>query len=371
MKILVTKFRNIGDVLLSSPVFSSLKAIYPESELHVAVNDFCVQVVADNPFIDKVIPYSRMDRKTQSLFQRLRSETEFYRQFTGQYDLVINLTEGDRGCIISCLSGASTRMGYIKKANLMTHLSRFDTSFDSQAEFHTVQKDLQFIEALDSSKLIQRVSLPWQQKHKDKVDRLLSVKGILDGFVLVHPVSRWMFKCWNVQKMAAALDHIQKYSGRQVLLTTSPDPAEVRMARDLVSRCQHKPCSLGETISLQEYSYLSSKASLFFGVDTAPMHIAAANDTPVIALFGASKPEVWGPWDNRLGSTYQRTTGVQKNGIHSIISNSNLELETVQGETKSPGMDAIELDEVITLLDEVISELPDLIEKSSQPPNFV
>lgn len=359
MKILVTKFRHIGDVLLSSPVFASLKAIFPDSQLHVSVNDFCIQVVAENPFVDKVIPYRRGDRKTQSLLQRIGSEVGFYWQFAGQYDLVINLTEGDRGCIISCLSGASKRMGYVKKANLMTRVSRFDTSFDSQAEFHTVQKDLQFIEALDPSKVIRKVSLPWTVNHQQRIDRLLIDKGIHDGFVLVHPVSRWMFKCWGVQKMAAALDYIRQSSGRQVLLTTSPDPMEARMAKEIVDICQFEPCSLGEATSLQEYSYLSSRASLFFGVDTAPMHIAAANDTPVVALFGASKPEVWGPWDNRLGSTYRRITGIQRNGIHSIVSNSNLELELIQGNMRSPGMDAIELDQVLALLDEVMKNPPD------------
>ena len=360
MKILVTKFRHIGDVLLSSPVFASLKAIYPESQLHVSVNDFCVPVVVDNPFVDKVIPYHRANRKTQSLFQRMSSEAAFYRQFAGKYDLVINLTEGDRGCIISCLSGASRRMGYVKKANLMTRLSRFDTSFNSQAEFHTVQKDLQFIEALDPAKVIRKVSLPWKEYHQQRIDHLLSQQGIRDGFVLVHPVSRWMFKCWDVQRMAATLDYLYQNSGYQVLLTTSPDPVEVRAANEMVRLCKFIPCSLVEATSLQEYSYLSSRASLFFGVDTAPMHIAAANDTPVVALFGASKPEVWGPWDNRLGSSYQRITGVQRNGIHSIISNSNLELEIVQGETKSPGMDAIELDQVLAVLDEVLQGLADL-----------
>lgn len=152
MKILAAKFRNLGDVLLSTPLFASLKAIYPESELHVSVNDFCTQVVADNPHVDKVIPYFRGKKSGQTFWQRIRMEIEFYRQFKGEYDLVINLTEGDRGCIISAISGATRRMGYLKKSTLINRLARFDTTFDNQKRMPTVQKDLQFAAAIDPKK---------------------------------------------------------------------------------------------------------------------------------------------------------------------------------------------------------------------------
>lgn len=351
MKILVTKFRNLGDVLLSTPLFASLKAIYPDSELHVSVNDFCTQVVADNPHVDKVIPYSRGKKKEQSLWQRIRMEIDFYRQFIGQYDLVINLTEGDRGCIISAISGASRRMGYIKKPTLFNRLARFDTTFDSQERIPTVQKDLQFAEAIDSRKVIRKVTLGWRKDHEEMIDELLPWLGLSEGFVVVHPVSRWMYKCWDSAKVAQCIDHIQKKWQKPVLLTTSSDPKEACMADEIASYCQKKPLQLPQPVNLQAYAYLTSKACMFFGIDSAPMHIAASTNTPVIALFGASEPNLWGPWDNERGSNYQLMTGVQHNGIHCVISNANMELY-VDGDRKlSRGMMAITIPQVISELD--------------------
>ena len=53
---------------------------------------------------------------------------------------------------------------------------------------------------------------------------------------------------------------------------------------------------LGGRLSLRELAALTARARLFFGVDSAPMHIASATGTPAVALFGPSSEVAWGPW---------------------------------------------------------------------------
>jgi heptosyltransferase-3 len=53
---------------------------------------------------------------------------------------------------------------------------------------------------------------------------------------------------------------------------------------------------LSGQLTLRELAALTARARLFFGVDSAPMHIAAAMGTPVVALFGPSDEHAWGPW---------------------------------------------------------------------------
>ena len=54
--------------------------------------------------------------------------------------------------------------------------------------------------------------------------------------------------------------------------------------------------SLSGQLSLKELAALTQAAKLFIGVDSAPMHIAAAVSTPTVALFGPSGDKQWGPW---------------------------------------------------------------------------
>jgi heptosyltransferase-3 len=66
---------------------------------------------------------------------------------------------------------------------------------------------------------------------------------------------------------------------------------------------------------------LNKKARLFIGVDTVIMHISAANNIPVLAFFGLTAVDNWGPWENDLGlSTYVTKSGIQRNGKHIVYS---------------------------------------------------
>ena len=55
MKILIIKFRNIGDVLLSTPLVSNIKYHYPNSEIDFALNEGCEDMIINNPNIEKII----------------------------------------------------------------------------------------------------------------------------------------------------------------------------------------------------------------------------------------------------------------------------------------------------------------------------
>ncbi len=116
MKILIIKFRNIGDVLLITPLVSNLKAYYEETQIDVAVNHHTEPMINLNPNINKVIIYERGLVKNSSLFIKIWKEIKFFISFRKKnYDMVINLTEGDRGAIISWLTKAPVRIGYLNK----------------------------------------------------------------------------------------------------------------------------------------------------------------------------------------------------------------------------------------------------------------
>ena len=111
MKILLIKYRNIGDVLLVTPLISNLKLFYPYAKIDVALNSGTEEVITLNPNISKVLIYDRSQIKSLTLIIRIWREIKFFLSFRkNNYDLVINLTEGDRGNLIAKLTKAPIRI---------------------------------------------------------------------------------------------------------------------------------------------------------------------------------------------------------------------------------------------------------------------
>ncbi|MCX7149256.1 MAG: glycosyltransferase family 9 protein [Rhodocyclales bacterium] len=102
------------------------------------------------------------------------------------------------------------------------------------------------------------------------------------------------------------------------MLSSAPDAnekaliADVRTAREKNAAPPAPTVDLSGQLSLKELAALTAQAKLFVGVDSAPMHMAAAMGTPVVAIFGPSGDLEWGPWG-----------GVGKNSNRVVASNTH------------------------------------------------
>ncbi len=115
------------------------------------------------------------------------------------------------------------------------------------------------------------------------------------GFLQVHPTSRWLFKAWTDERNAELLQRLAR-DGHRLVLTGAPNAREQAIAKRILERAGVAVTDLSGALTLREMGALAARARLFFGVDSAPMHIAAAMGTPVVALFGPSGEHQWGPW---------------------------------------------------------------------------
>jgi heptosyltransferase-3 len=348
MKILILKFRNIGDVLLATPLVENLKHYYSNATIDFAINQECQDMLTLNPLINKIICYDRKTIKSFGFFKKLTQEIKFIKQFRGNYDMVINLTEGDKGAIITYFSKAKIKLGFKPKSGLFSKIKVFDKLGDDAKEQHTVEKDLQFIELLDKEITSQKVQIFWDKNTEKEVDNILKENNITN-FVHIHPVSRWMFKCWEDDRMAEVIDYFES-KNLKVVITGAPNSVEFNRIDDILKLCKSTPLNLsGKLKNLKYLAYLSKKSQLFFGVDTAPMHIAAIN-VKVIALFGASKAVCWAPWTNKSDgekSVKYTNSGTQKNGKHLVFANDNFYIFYKDGIKKCKGMTDIDLEKVL------------------------
>lgn len=318
-RILIMKFRNIGDVLLTTPLIKNLKLNYPDSLIDIAVNKGCEDMVTLNPYINDVIIYNRAKIKKGNLFNRLKDEILFaYKIKSNNYDLVINTTKGDRGAQLAFISGAKTKIGY--RSN-----SKFDKVFDiflPKQEFrHTLEMDLDSISLLDLKIFDKKVEIFWTEEDLIKIEKILLDNNLEEKkFIHIHPVSRWLFKCVSDDIMAKIIDYFQLELKIKVVLTAAPIEEEMNKLESIIKLCKSNPLNLGGLFTLKQTACLNKKSKIFVGVDTSIMHISAANDIPVLVFFGPSGTDHWGPWDNEcMKSGYSKRNGFQIMGKHRVI----------------------------------------------------
>jgi heptosyltransferase-3 len=180
----------------------------------------------------------------------------------------------------------------------------------SHPDRHTVDTNLDSLRTLGLEVTPQdmRVTMVPGAAAEARVDSLLAQHGLGTGsFVHVHPASRWAFKCWPAERVAALCDALAA-KGLPIALTSAPDANEkaliaaVQAARAPGAR---PALDLSGQLSLKELAALAARARLFLGVDSAPMHIAAAMGTPTVGIFGPSGDREWGPWDNDGGHRHR------------------------------------------------------------------
>jgi heptosyltransferase-3 len=235
--------------------------------------------------------------KKCSFFGKLCKEIGLFREIRRRkYDLVLNLTEGDRGAFAALASKSGMRVGFdpegkgfIGKKKVYTHLVK-----PCKTPRHTVERQLDVLRRIGIFPPPEARDLTFHipQEAKQRVRELVPHPS----YLVIHPVSRWRFKCWPVKQVAALLEQLHA-QGHQLVLTASSDPHEMGMVEEILRLVPQVPVTnLAGKTSLKELGALIQNAQGLICVDSVPLHMASSLKTPVVVLFGPSSPQNWGPW---------------------------------------------------------------------------
>jgi heptosyltransferase-3 len=299
-RVLVVKLRHLGDVLLTSPVFTVLKNHAPHLEIDALVYRDTEPMLSGHPAIANIYTVDR-GWKQEGWPTQISSEWRLFRTLRARhYDLIVHLTENPRGLVLTLLLGAhySVARAYPKKRgrlwrNSFTHLYQVPSKPRHTVEIHLdALRRLGIYPEADERRLV--LAVP--DDAETSVRTLMERHGLEDkGFIHIHPTSRWLFKCWEVDKYVALINSLQEM-GERVVLTAAPAQHEMQFTASVVSQLKRPAVDLCGMLNLKQLAALTRHAKCFAGVDSVPMHIAAAMQTPVVVLFGPSGDLEWGPW---------------------------------------------------------------------------
>jgi heptosyltransferase-3 len=301
MRILLIKLRHLGDTLLMTPLLRFIQEEIPGAEVDVMVRSSCEAVLENNPDVHRVFAIARPETDRRTVRSALEENSALFSGIRRtKYDFAFDLSDSDRAKLWVFLSRAKVR-GF-RNAGVIRSWKHFVFNYFDDGDLpseHQVVKDFETVR-----RIMRLKGEPGPLRFYPRVDEGQFLKRFpwLDEngrFVVLHATSRWSFKEWVLQRWAQVADAVFE-KGYKIVFTGGPDGREQETVRVIRSFMVHPSLSVAGAVSLHQLGYILGRASLFLGVDTFAMHLAAAMQTPSVALFGPSQLSAWIPWKNQV-----------------------------------------------------------------------
>lgn len=296
-RILIIKMRFHGDMLLTTPVISTLKRRYPDAQIDMLLYQDTIPILSENPEIHALYGVAKKGSGTKEKITNFLSLIKTLR--ARRYDLIVNLTDQWMVSLLVRLLPARLKLSQDYHHRQSSFWKNSFTSVVPIEGEHIVERNLSVLAPLDVTDYYQDTTMSYHPEHWEKLHAQLAEHGVTGRYVVIQPTARQLFKCWDDEKFSAVADALQQ-RGYAVVLTCGPGDDDLACVRRIAEGCQHKPVTaLAGKTRFPELAALIDHAALFIGVDSAPMHIAAAVKTPIVCLFGATDHVFWRPWSDK------------------------------------------------------------------------
>jgi len=372
-KVLFIATRQIGDVLVTTPLISKARELWPDAEFHFLGYRGKLDMLNGNPDIAQKIETSDRPGLAEylSLFNRL-----FQR-----YDLAIVTQPSDRAYLYG-LVAAFRRVGVlgghpqgkdgkgnskIEKQNAWKKfISMHSVTVDYFAQ-HVIAEKLRLLEVFfkNPSELFAK-PISVTPPEGEPLTPLIAGQ-LTQPYAVLHPGPLTAYKRWPLTYWQQLIEWLVK-QGLQVVLSASPAKQDLQLNHDILSLLNEETrksvIDTAGKLSIPQAGTLLRSAALYIGVDTSITHLAAACNIPTITLFGATPPTNFGPWPNGFigAQPYQLRARSQTVGNITILQGPG---ECVpcrkagcddRANSRSECLDLLEPSQIITAVEQVLQK---------------
>jgi predicted lipopolysaccharide heptosyltransferase III len=287
MKILLLQLKRIGDLILTTPAIAALREKFPGVSITFVVSRECEELLPAIAGVDRTLVTRR----------NLRDVTMFFAVAREKFDYCIDFTRNDRSALLAFLSGAQKRVvsHRIKvqsksRAGLYNEFARH-----RMREMHTLDYHLALLEPLGIDNASPALQLELPRGASQQAEKLRRDAKIGNSFIIFHPGSARVEKFWETQRWADVIDQARRDYDVDLVLTGGTSEVEQEHIREIKAKLRQPIIDLSGKTDLLTLTALIEQARLLVTVDSAPMHLAAATQTPQVVLFGPTNPFHWRP----------------------------------------------------------------------------
>jgi ADP-heptose:LPS heptosyltransferase len=279
MKILVIQLYQTGDVVLTSHIPREIKKIRPESTVDFLTFGVNAPLLEHSPYIDKVIKINKKD----SFLKFVSSIIAVRKQ---KYDAVIDLHDNPRSAYITFFSGASMRIGYDTTSRKFFYNTLAKRLKGSAGEIKlSLLQPLAGDFNVDDFYTKPEIHLS-EESHKTALEVLDNFDISEDDFIVtMSPTHKRDTRRWKFEHFMETASYLIKEHNAKVIITYGPGELEY-----ITERSDKIPegTFLMPEMKLADFAALIGKAKLHIGNDSAPHHIATAQNVPTFIIIGST-----------------------------------------------------------------------------------
>ena len=285
-RILIVKLGALGDVVHAIPVAAALRRAFPSARIDWLVSAKHREILDLVPVIDRRLVIN--DSRMVAAIRELRGN---------EYDVAIDLQGLIKSAALARASRAGRVIGFTSRYARERLASWFYTEASDPGgggmyhidERHVIYTNLGILETLGI-----KAGVP-----EFPIDRVASqvasdVAARTGGrYAILNPGAAWPNKRWMPARFGAVAAELRSRNGLPSVVVWGP--GEESLAREVVDRSS-AAAILSPQTTIADLVALARGASLYLAGDTGPAHIAAAVGTPIVGIYGPTRPSRNGPW---------------------------------------------------------------------------
>lgn len=293
MKILVVRYRFIGDMILTIPFLRNLRYAYPDAQIDMLVAPNSGEVIENCPYVNNFIYF---DTTRKHKYENGKGKQKSFWYYVSElrkikYDKAYILKRSFSSALLCFFAGIKERIGYDTEGRglLLTKKVKYNTKKHESLCF------LDVLEA-DNIEIKDNYLENWiQDENKQKAENLLKSHGVKPGeqYAVVSASASNESKIWGTDNFARVIEYLSNKKGIIPVFIGAKQDSKIYEQMKYIEDLNITPVNLCGEVNIKDSLAILKNAKFIIGNDSGTLHMASSVGTPVIGIYGPMPFEKW------------------------------------------------------------------------------